>query len=190
LKIEATRKGKPEKFYFYAARDLKNLVIVAQIVEPKRSTLQRLGNISLDVPDALVQIPSDYKPIEHDRWVRLETAKLSFGGKASKDFVVFRAPGGELFVRVNDAPYPWDYLVRPKEATVETAFQGLLVTRSGEYVWQTKESEAFSQTSYRKPRPPSEWEKEEDRRVIVKPNSVTFRSTDYKKDKAMIEIRW
>src|SRR5881394_3569785 len=57
LKIEATRKGKPEKFYFYAARDLKNLVIVAQIVEPKRSTLQRLGNISLDVPDSLVQIP-------------------------------------------------------------------------------------------------------------------------------------
>ena len=90
-------------------------------------------------------------------------------------------------MRVNDAPYPWDYLVRPKEATVETAFQGLLVTRSGEYVWQTKEGEAFSQTSYRVPRPPSEWEKEEDRRVIVKPNSVTFRSTDYKKDKAMID---
>jgi len=42
----------------YAARDLKNLVIVAQIVEPKRSTLQRLGNISLDVPDSLVQIPA------------------------------------------------------------------------------------------------------------------------------------
>ena len=190
LKIEAARKGKPEKFYFYAARDLKNLVIVAQIVEPKRSTLQRLGNISLDVPDTLVQIPTDYKPIEHDRWVKLETAKLSYGGKASKDFVVFRAPGGELFVRVNDAPYPWDYLVRPKEATVEIAFQGLLVTRAGEYIWQTKESEAYSQTSYRVPRPPSEWEKEEDRRVIVKPNSVTFRSTDYKKDKAMIEVRW
>jgi hypothetical protein len=85
--------------------------------------------------------------------VKLETAKLSYGGKASKDFVVFRAPGGELFVRVNDAPYPWDYLVRPKEATVEIAFQGLLVTHAGEYIWQTKESEAYSQTSYRVPRP-------------------------------------
>jgi len=27
-------------------------------------------------------------------------------------------------------------------------------------------------------------------RVIVKPNSVTFRSTAYKKDKAMIVVRW
>ena len=61
LKIEATRKDKPEKFYFYAALDLKNLVIVAQIVEPARTTVQHLSNISLDVPDSLVQIPSDYK---------------------------------------------------------------------------------------------------------------------------------
>jgi hypothetical protein len=61
LKIEATRKDKPEKFYFYAALDLKNLVIVAQIVEPTRTTVQHLSNISLDVPDSLVQIPSDYK---------------------------------------------------------------------------------------------------------------------------------
>jgi hypothetical protein len=184
------RKGKPEKFYFYAARDLNNLVIVAQIVEPKRSTLQRLGNISLDVPDSLVQIPPDYKPIEHDRWVKLENAKVTYGGRASKDSVVFRAPDEQLFVRVNDAPYPWIYLVRPKEATVETAFQGLLVTRSGEYIWQTKEPEGFSQTYYRTPRPPSEWEKHENRRVNVKPTSVTFRSNDYDKTKAMIEVRW
>jgi hypothetical protein len=40
---------------------LKNLVIVAQIVEPARTTVQHLSNISLDVPDSLVQIPSDYK---------------------------------------------------------------------------------------------------------------------------------
>lgn len=190
LKIEATRKGKPEKFYFYAARDLKNLVIVAQIVEPGRSTLQRLSNISLDVPDSLVQIPADYKPIERDRWVKLETAKVTYGGKASKDFVVFRAPGGQLFVRVSDAPYPWDYLVHPREAIVETAFEGLIVTRSGDYIWQTKETEGFSPTYYRTPTPPAEWIKEEDRRVFVKPNSVTFRSNDYDKTKAMIEVRW
>lgn len=186
LKIEAVRKGRPQKFYFYAARDLKNLIIVAQIIEPKRGTLQRLGNISLDVPDSLVQIPPEYKPIEHDRWTKVETAKVTYGGRLTKDATVFRAPAGQLFIRVND----WTYLVRPSEATVEVAFQGLLVTRSGDYIWQTKETEAYSQTHYRNPRPPSEWEKEEDRRVIVKPNSVTFRSTDYKKDKAMIEVRW
>jgi hypothetical protein len=99
---------------------------------------------------------------------------------------VFRAPGGQLFIRAND----WTYLVRPREATVETAFQGLLVTRSGEYVWQTNETEAFSLTHYRNPKPPSQRESEEDRRILVGSNSVTFRSVDYKRDKAMIEVRW
>jgi len=186
LKIKAVRKGRPEQFYFYAARDLKHLVIVAQIIEPKQSTVQRLANISLDVPDSLVQIPSDYKPIDHDRWVKLENAKLTYGGKPANDFVVFRAPAGELFVRVND----WTYLVRPEQATVEVAFQGLIVTRSGQFIWETKDSEGFSLTRYRDPRPPSQWESEDDRRVIVKANSVTFRSTDYKRDKAMIEVQW
>ncbi len=190
LKIEATRKDKAKKFYFYAARDLKNLVIVAQIIEPRQSTVQRLDNVLLEVPDSLVQIPPDYKPIEHDRWVKLENATVTYGNKTSKDFVVFRAPGGQLFVRINDGRYPWDYLVRPAEATVETAFQGLIVTRAGEFIWQTKETEGFSGTNYRTPQQPSKWETEEDRRVIVKPDSVTFRSNDYKRDKAMIAVRW
>jgi len=138
------------------------------------------------VPDSLVQIPPDYKSIEHDRWTKLERARVLYKGQTAKDASVFRAPGGQLFIRVND----WTYLVRPKEATVETTFQGLLVTRSGEYVWQTNETQAYSDIGYRTPRPPSEWEREEDRRVLVKVNSVTFRSTDYKRDKAMIEVRW
>jgi hypothetical protein len=186
LKVQAVRKGKPEKFYFYAARDLKNLVIVAQIIEPSRTTLQRLANISLEVPDSLVQIPPDYEPIEHDRWTKVETATVTYRERVAKDATVFRAPAGQLFIRVND----WTYLVRPKEATVETAFQGLLVTRSGEFVWQTNENEAYSQTHYRNPRPRSKWEKEVDRRVTVKANSLTFRSTDYERNKAMIEVRW
>ena len=186
LKIEAMRNGRSEKFYFYAARDLKNLVVVAQIVEPRRSTVQRLSNISLDVPDSLVQIPPDYKAIEHDRWVKLESATVTYGRNSAIDAVVFRAPNGELFIRVND----WTYLVRPKEATVETAFQGLIVTRSGEFIWQTKETEGYSQTYYRKPKPPSKWEREEDRRAAVTANSVTFRSTDYGRDKAMVVVRW
>lgn len=118
--------------------------------------------------------------------MKVDTAKVTYQGRLAKDAAVFRAPGGQLFIRVND----WTYLVRPKEATVETAFQGLLVTRSGEYVWQTKENEAHSQIHYRNPRPLREWEREEDRRVTVKSNSVTFRSTDYKNDKSMIQVRW
>ncbi len=190
LKVEAMRKGKPQKIYLYAARDLKNLVIVAQVIEPRRGMVQRLANISLEVPMSLVEIPSDYKPVEHDRWAKVETAKVTYKGRPSKDFGVFRAPGGQLFIWINDAPYDWHYLIRPVEAVREVAFQGLLVTRSGEYVWTTKESEAFSLTHYRVTEKPSTYEREEDRRVTVTPNSIKFRSIDYDKDKAMIEVRW
>jgi hypothetical protein len=189
IKIQALRKGKPEKIYLYAARDLKNLIIIAQVFNPPRAFVQRLSNISLEVPDNLVEIPSDYKSIEHDRWTKVETARVTYNGKPSKDYGVFRAPSGELFVWVNDARYPWHYLVRPREATVETAFQGLLVTKEGKYIWQTNETEAFSQTFYRNRRPVSGKQKEEGR-AIVKPNSVKFRSNDYDKDKSMIEVRW
>jgi len=72
---------------------------------------------------------------------------------------------------------------------VETAFQGLLVTRTGKYIWETKETEAFSQTYYRNKKSLDDRQKEEGR-VIVKSNSVKFRSNDYDKDHAMIEVRW
>ena len=190
IKIEAKRKGKTEEIYLYAARDLKNLIIAAQISNPPLGYIQRLSNISLEVPVSLVEVPPDYKPVEHDRWTKLETARVKYKGRPSKDFGVFRAPGGQLFVWINDAPYAWHYLVRPSEATVETAFQGLLVTRGGEWVWQTKESEAFSLTHYRKPRKLSDFESPEDKKVIVNSNSVKFRSNDYKKDKGIIEVSW
>jgi hypothetical protein len=150
---------------------------------------QKLTNISLEVGDSLVTIPGDYKPVEHDRWTKIENATLTYNRRASKDFGVFKAPGGELFIWVNDAPYAWTYLIRPKEAVREVAFQGLLVTRKGEFIWQTNNTEAFSLTSYRTPQP-SKWEKPDETHVIVTPNSVKFRSLDYNKDKAMIEVRW
>ena len=190
IKIEAKRKGKPEEIYLYAARDLKNLIIAAQISNPPRGYIQRLSNISLEVPVSLVEVPPDYKPVEHDRWTRLETASVKYKGRASKDFGVFRAPGGQLFVWVNDEPSAGRYLVRPREATVETVFQGLLVTGSGKWVWQTKESEAFSLTYYREPRKLADYERAEDKKVIVKSNSVTFRSNDYKRNKGVIEVSW
>ncbi|MEW6131282.1 MAG: hypothetical protein AB1757_29905 [Acidobacteriota bacterium] len=189
IKIKARRKGKPEQIYLYAARDLKNLIIVARIINPPRSFIQRLNNISLEVPDSLVEIPPDYRPIEHDRWTKVEAAKVTYKGRTSNDYGVFRAPSGELFVWIKDVGYPWHYLVRPHEATVETAFQGLLVTRAGKYIWKTNETEAFSKTYYRNRKRESD-KQEEGSRVIVKPNSVKFRSIDYDKDKAMIEVSW
>lgn len=187
IKIEATRKDRPdEKIYLYAARELKDLIIVGQVRDKNRGLVQKLSNISFDVPESLVEIPSDYKPIQHDRWTKVETAKVAYGGKPSKDFGVFRSPTGELFVWIKDAPYSWEYLVRPKEATVETAFQGMLVTPSGKYIWRTNETEAYSTTYYRN----KSEERKKENEVIVKSNSVKFRSNDYDKDKAMIEVTW
>lgn len=185
MKIEARRKTTQDMYYFYLARDLKNLAIVTQLTQPNRNTIQKLTNISLEVPDSLVHIPPDYKSVEHDRWTKLENAIVTYKGQPAKDFTVFRSPGGHLFIRVDD----WTYLVRPKEATVETAFQGLLVTRTGQFVWETEEKEGFSSIQYKDPRP-SKWENREDRKVTVAPNSVTFRATDYEKSKAMIQVRW
>jgi hypothetical protein len=50
-------------------------------------------------------------------------------------------------------------------------------------------TEAFSQTFYRHKRQGREKQKER-ARVIVKPNSVKFRSNNYDTDKSMIEVSW
>ena len=63
--------------------------------------IERLGNVSLEVPTNLVEIPSDYRSIEHDRWIKVETATVTYKGNPPKDFGVFRAPGGESFTWIN-----------------------------------------------------------------------------------------
>lgn len=92
LKIEVLQKDKTEKIYLYSRLDLKNLVIVDQELETKQSTIQRLNNTSLEASDALVEIPAGFKAIEHDTWARVESAKVTYKGKPSRDFGVFRAP--------------------------------------------------------------------------------------------------
>jgi hypothetical protein len=185
IKIEAVTKDRPEKVYLYSAQDLMGLTIVVQVIVPKRSTVQRLHSVSLEVPDGLVEIPPDYKPIEHEKWTKLESAKLTYQGKPSKDYGVFRAPGGELFIWVNDAYYPWEYLYRPQHKTVEIEFQGLLVNASGTYIWQTKETEAFSSINYH-----TLLGSRVDAHLVVVPNGIKFRSNSYEQDGAMIEISW
>jgi hypothetical protein len=168
----------------YAARDLKNLIILTQIIGLEKSTKARLKNITFDVPDALVRIPSDYKVIQRDRWVKMESAKVTYDGRLYDDAVVFRATGGQLFIYVKEYE---TYLVRPDLKTVEIAFQGLLVTPTGEYVWRTKEREAFSKTDYRAPSRPGPYDpKEEERRVTLTPNSVKFSW----RDGPIITVNW
>jgi hypothetical protein len=59
------------------ARDLGNLVIVIRTINPQKSMIQRLSNISLEVPNSLIAIPAEYKPIEHDHWTKVESAKVT-----------------------------------------------------------------------------------------------------------------
>jgi hypothetical protein len=178
-KIEAARKGEERKVYLYVARDLNNLVILVRLIDSKTSEIQELRNISLQVPDSLVEIPAEFKPIEHDLWTKLESAKVTFKGEPSQRFAVFRAPGGELFIWVDGE----QYLVRPGKGTAEIAFEGLLVNRSGEYIWRTNEAEAFSRTSYRTRTGPLT-----DQHILVTANSVTFQSRSYNRE--MIVARW
>lgn len=185
IKIEAGIEGKPTKIYYYLATDMKNLVIASQLTSPQRNVGQSLSNISFDVPDDLVQVPSDYSAIPHDRWTKVDTAKVIYKGKPSNNFGVFRAPGGELFIWIKDADFGWDYLVRPENKTVEIAFQGLLVTRSGEFIWRTKDAEAFSLAGYRNPNPKTHTE-----HADVNGNSIKFHSFSYARDNATIEVSW
>jgi hypothetical protein len=185
LKIEVLEKGSAAKVYLFAALDLKNLIIVNQSIGPKVSTIQRLSSVTFDATDALVELPPNFKPIEHVRWAKMESARVRYKGEPSKDYGVFRAPGGELFIWIGDAYYPWEYLYRPQEKTVEIAFQGLLVNRAGTFIWKTKESEAFSSINYGGvPRNTS------DARVVEIPNGIEFRSNSYEQDKAVIEVTW
>ncbi len=80
--------------------------------------------------------------------------------------------------------------IRPQQGTVEIAFQGLLVTRSREYAWRTNDTEAFSQTNYRMSSERQAYERDEDNRLVVGPNSVKFRSRSCGQDKAMMEVSW
>src|SRR5258707_11638032 len=117
LKIEVMQKDRTEKVYLYAALDLKNLIVVKQELGPKQGSIQKLTKVSLEVPDALIEIPSDFKPIAHDKWTKMESAKVTYKDKVSNDYAGFRAPGSELFVWVSDAYYPSQYLYMPQGRT-------------------------------------------------------------------------
>lgn len=65
VKIKATPKTQSVKdegaAYFYAAKNLRNLVIKVEIQTPGRVTVYSLKNISFKVPGKLFIMPADYK---------------------------------------------------------------------------------------------------------------------------------
>jgi hypothetical protein len=59
IKIKMENVAKEETIYFYAAEDLKNLVIKTEVIQSDRKHTFILGNVSFDVPNKL------FEPIEN-----------------------------------------------------------------------------------------------------------------------------
>jgi hypothetical protein len=58
---DASAATSKEAVYFYAARDLKNLVIKVELQTSWRTTTYSLKDISFKVPETLFAVPADYK---------------------------------------------------------------------------------------------------------------------------------
>ena len=197
LKIEAKVPNQKAQVFLYAAEDLKYLIIAAQVLNPPRGSIQRLQNISLDVPNGLVEVPPDYRPLPKHRWSRVESAMVIYDGKPGKDFSVFRSDdGNQLFVTLYEPhpntgrPLPWHYLVFLKEQTVEIAFQGTLITTEGRLAWDANAKEAFSDGENRPDKESYPCEGRKCPKTIVGTNSVQFPSVYYEDRKSLVRVPW
>ncbi|MFL6374714.1 MAG: hypothetical protein ACJ73D_08625 [Pyrinomonadaceae bacterium] len=70
IKVQVAVKGKETEFYLYFAKELRYLVVAyeAKGREPGVGVTRRLFNVSLDPPDNLFSIPSDYKRVKKVSW--------------------------------------------------------------------------------------------------------------------------
>lgn len=186
LKIEAKIKDNKAQIFLYSAGDLKYLIIAIEVLTPPRRSTQQLMNISLDVPDKLVEIPADYKPIAKHIWTRLDSAKVTLEGRTPEKYSVFRSEdGNQLFVSVYE-PYPWNYLVFLKEGVSQIAYQGMLVTKKGDFAWQSEEKEATSNQTY-KPYKDSYCKNQKCPKTIAGSSFVQFPSVD---ERSLIRVEW
>ena len=197
LKIEAKLNEQDVQVFLYAAEDLKYLIIAAQVLNPPRSSVQKLQNISLEVPSQLAEIPPDYKPLPKYKWMRIDSAEVFYDGKLQKDYSVFRSEdGNQLFVTLYEPhpnsglPLPWHYLVYLKEQTVEVGYQGLLITKNGDFAWQTKEKEASSSGEDKPDKDHYPCDGQRCTKTIVGTNFVQFPSVYFEDRKSIVKVTW
>ena len=197
LKIEAKLAGQASQVFLYAAADLRYLVIATELLDPPRRAVQRLQNVSLEVPDGLLEITSDYKPLPKHKWTRVDSASVRYDGKPPKDFSVFRSEDGDqLFITVYEPhpnsglPYPWHYLLYLKEQTVEIGFQGMLITANGEFAWETKEKEAISSGDHKPVKAAYPCEGRKCPKTTVGANFAQFPSVYYEDRKSIVRVAW
>jgi hypothetical protein len=140
LKIQAKSKEFAQEVFLYANLNKKNLITIIQIISPQRSGIQRLHEISFEVPDALFDI-SGYRLLPKYNWSKVKTAKVFFKGKLIEDALVFRH---EDYIFVHVAEFEHFFIDLKKKIADTVVFQGLLVAKSGAYIWRTGEDEAIS----------------------------------------------
>lgn len=197
VKIQAKIPNQTAEVFLYAAEDLKYLILVAQVLNSPRGAIQRLQNVSLDVPDGLVEIPAGYTPQPKHKWSRLDSAIVTYDGKPGVHSSVFRADNGnELFVTLYEphpasgSPFPWHYLVFLREQTVEVAYQGLLITQDGKLAWDANVQEAFSNGDNKPDTAHYPCHQENCPSTKVSANSVQFPSVYFVDRKSVVRVTW
>ncbi len=197
LKIEAKLRNQEAQIFLYAATDLNYLVIAAEVIKSPRRSMQRLQNISLQVPAHLLEIPPDYHPLPKFKWVRVASAQILYDGKEQKDGSVFRSEDERLLFVTVEEPHPnsglplaWHYVVYLSEQKVEIGYRGMLLTKQGDWAWATNESEAISNGENK---PKKDWSPCQNRKcpkTIVGPNFVQFASVYYEDRQSLIRVSW
>lgn len=140
LKIQAKSKGFQPEVYLYADPRQRNLITIVQIIAPQRRSIQRLQQVSFDVPPAFFDL-AGRKPLPKFEWKKVASAKVTYRGKEVPNGMVFRH-GDYLFVHAGEFDH---FFLDLKNGIADTVvFQGLLAAKDGRYIWTTNETEALS----------------------------------------------
>lgn len=180
LKIQAKSKEFDEEVFLYADLGKKNLITIVQILSPRRSSIQRLQEISFEVPKEFFDI-SGYKELPKYKWKKIQNAKIYHEGKLFEEGVAYRY---DKYIYIHAGEFS-HLLVDVENKVAETVvFRGLLVSKDGSYIWETDEDEAISS---------GELNIEPNCKYCVKikvgTNSLTIPNPD-NKSKTLLKITW
>lgn len=140
LKIQAKSKEFSPEVFLYADLGQKNLISIIQIQSPQRSSIQRLEEVSFDVPKALFDL-TGYQTLPKFQWNRVKTAKVFHLGREIPEALVYRH---KSYVFVHVARFEIFLVDLTRKMADIVVFQGLLVAKDGRYIWTTTSDEAWS----------------------------------------------
>lgn len=140
LKIQAKSKEFEHEIFLYADLGRKNLITIIQILGSERRSIQRLQDISFEVPDKLFDL-TGYRERPKLAWRKVDGAKVTSKGKVVEEARVYRHKD-YLFVHAGE----FDHMLidLKKEVALTTVYRGLLLSKTGAYIWTTNDDEAIS----------------------------------------------